>query len=400
MESVKGSFGTAPLQGHLVMGQDQDFPLGGFSVTQMFIGKISEPSIWLEKIDLDVATQDFLTHSNYSLFEKRVHFNWTLAANASLAETPFCDLHKSSSQIIIPQKLSFYKAVNVCHELDMNVTAPKDSSEKKKIQVKTTPLFCVAEYYPTNTVWLGYIRKNFSTNSWYTIYGEQVDYFEDPFYPKDFDYKVLEASGQMFSENNQIAACIICTVSSNLAPAVVYLQGLCSFDIKFMVQSYANGWLMFVSNKAIVIKREENNWVLKYIVTNDTIGTLDATLFFPLGRHTWTLYEIECKDLPNDLVMKTEPANKQLVLTKCSNDHFTCTDGTCIPMVKRCTGAFDCKDRSDEFNCSYVDISEENKNRLPPLDPFQLQVYTWILKVILLLTLISEKRDDLIIDDY
>uniref|UniRef100_A0A0K0EUQ3 Very low-density lipoprotein receptor n=2 Tax=Strongyloides venezuelensis TaxID=75913 RepID=A0A0K0EUQ3_STRVS len=42
----------------------------------------------------------------------------------------------------------------------------------------------------------------------------------------------------------------------------------------------------------------------------------------------------------------------------CSDDSFTCSDGSCIRRGWRCDGEYDCIDGSDELNCASLDLSE------------------------------------------
>jgi len=50
------------------------------------------------------------------------------------------------------------------------------------------------------------------------------------------------------------------------------------------------------------------------------------------------------------------------------NDEFGCDDGACVPLVKRCNGAPDCKDNTDESHCETVVIDKILYHKeIPPL---------------------------------
>ena len=55
-----------------------------------------------------------------------------------------------------------------------------------------------------------------------------------------------------------------------------------------------------------------------------------------------------------------------MTLTGCSKDEFTCNDGNCLTMDKRCDGNQDCSDESDEKGCKLIKAFEGyNKFRVP-----------------------------------
>ena len=79
---------------------------------------------------------------------------------------------------------------------------------------------------------------------------------------------------------------------------------------------------------------------------------------YPIGRHTWTFDDRLC-DIQNGKPTK-------LTLTSCSEDQFTCTDGTCQALEHRCDLKADCPDRSDEELCKKVVFPKDYEKSLAP----------------------------------
>ena len=56
-----------------------------------------------------------------------------------------------------------------------------------------------------------------------------------------------------------------------------------------------------------------------------------------------------------------------LTLSFCTDDEFTCDDGTCIQIYLRCDGTNHCENSSDEKDCRMiVPKVGYNKNIVPP----------------------------------
>ena len=50
---------------------------------------------------------------------------------------------------------------------------------------------------------------------------------------------------------------------------------------------------------------------------------------------------------------------------------FTCNDGQCVSMRKRCGRLLDCDDRSDEENCNLVNLMTGYNKKNPPFSRLQ-----------------------------
>ena len=73
---------------------------------------------------------------------------------------------------------------------------------------------------------------------------------------------------------------------------------------------------------------------------------------FPIGEGIW---DLESKDI----CLKHPQDNKlKLMFSNCGQLEYSCSDGTCIPIEKKCDFVPHCWDRGDELNCQL--LNEEN----------------------------------------
>ena len=56
----------------------------------------------------------------------------------------------------------------------------------------------------------------------------------------------------------------------------------------------------------------------------------------------------------------------KLKFTTCPPENFTCNDGQCIDMEKRCDQTLNCKDESDEDGCQMLFMKDNYNKKIPP----------------------------------
>ena len=55
-------------------------------------------------------------------------------------------------------------------------------------------------------------------------------------------------------------------------------------------------------------------------------------------------------------------------LTGCSETEFTCKNGECLSIIKRCNQIVDCEDETDEDDCLILDFKGNYKKSTPPIE--------------------------------
>merc|ERR1712016_34557 len=139
-----------------------------------------------------------------------------------------------------------------------------------------------------------------------------------------------------------------------------------------MIDSFYMPWntrqdireLEFIGPFGSTIHFNENqkSWILETKSEQDTRGRSASPLVsFALGKHQWVIENdtVECGEDGSYMV--------DLKLTGCQDDEFTCDDGQCIKMEKRCDNLPNCRDKSDEVQCTLWQDEEGYNKRIPPI---------------------------------
>ena len=104
-------------------------------------------------------------------------------------------------------------------------------------------------------------------------------------------------------------------------------------------------------------------WTLQDNGYSDAIAVTNASHeSYALGKHTWTILGDNKRCSKGELSYKI-----QMKLTGCKEDEFTCNDGQCVKMEKRCNQRYNCRDKSDEINCKILSLDHGYNKRVSPI---------------------------------
>ena len=110
--------------------------------------------------------------------------------------------------------------------------------------------------------------------------------------------------------------------------------------------------------------RAQKKWQIS--IYDDTVlwtnGSSGAPLSsFAIGKHSWRIDHdsSECSGEGGSYT-------RDLKLTGCLEEEFTCHNGLCIPMLHRCDQVPDCSDQSDETGCELIIFRQGYNMKIPP----------------------------------
>ena len=146
------------------------------------------------------------------------------------------------------------------------------------------------------------------------------------------------------------------------------LRGLCAdsaIDKYFRPMNSISDFetLHFVGLKKSTIEYDGMSKIWKLsLVDSDVSGvSFAAHHTFLLGKHEWVIMgDSGCRE-------KGEEYSRFLKLTGCGKGNFTCNDGQCVTMEQRCNQLPDCRDKSDEPNCTILVLDKEYNKNVPPI---------------------------------
>ena len=158
-----------------------------------------------------------------------------------------------------------------------------------------------------------------------------------------------------------------CPCSYDSSP-LIHLRGFCPDTdlehIRYTVTQLGtdpnNIIIVGTENAQIKYSSSLSQWVYTDLRLNVTARSRASQNSFALGKHNWTITGdyFQCS--------KGKDYEIELKLTGCNDNEFTCHDGHCIEMEKRCDQLPQCEDKSDEQNCKLLILEHGYNKEVPP----------------------------------
>ncbi len=175
------------------------------------------------------------------------------------------------------------------------------------------------------------------------------------------------------------------------APPLLRLRGLCSeslidrlFTPKQLPGNPRSMIILGQTNTRIEYDDASSQWELTDAKSGVTAVSKASKSTYLLGKHNWTISNDECNEGKTYATM--------LMLTGCKEEgEFTCDDGQCIKMEKRCNHMFNCRDLSDERDCQILWLEDGYNTKVPPFSfseavdkfwPAQVKISITLMKVV------------------
>lgn len=365
--------------GTVMVGQDQDEPLGGTDKGQSFCGFIVDMFL-IQNLLTEQQMSDYLSCDTSTLFSlphvldfQNITEHFTLGAATVVAEVgDVCRPGSNKMFSVFPEPRSMAEATHHCLTLNGHVATPLNAEENLLLfDEGSRYIEKCTQFYREGSMWVGVFWDPEES-----LWRNQITMEEATF--RNFKVDIKPSSGTTrcvsaatFSEspgtlpqgNWEIEGCEkeICTACQFDRPLPLRMRGLCSeslFDRNYFIYDTTSVRPVFNGVRLSRMEwRANNSWVL-YQMDNPLVEAHMTTATerdYPVGVHD---YEVSGDKCPGKL--------QRLKLTSCPDNTFTCGDGVCINMNSRCNLELDCHDHSDEFNCDTLVIPSGYEKRLPP----------------------------------
>ena len=280
------------------------------------------------------------------------------------------------NQMYLFEPISLIEAFSVCESIKGNLPTAKNLTEFESLSRNIAQYIeASSSSFTCNKIWMNLTDEDLE-GRWTNIRNDKSK--EELEEIQDIAWKTGEPDGNkvqncaiLDSRHGELAIkdtechhrnCLVCIVNH---PPNWVLLGACIFQErnKYFVstQEWPEERLKFIGYSDYIIIHDEGSWHWKERHNDTIIAVLENDLghdVWPQGRRSWKLRRPVCN--------QTAGESRTLLLTSCGFQKFTCDDGSCIHLNKRCNLKPDCNDGSDETGCVLVEFPPSYRNDIPP----------------------------------
>ncbi|KAL7635244.1 UNVERIFIED_CONTAM: hypothetical protein RMT77_014231 [Armadillidium vulgare] len=337
---------------------------GGFRQHSLS-GEITQLNIWKEVISEDriQSIAKCLSNENGNYISWNSGWRLENIESYNIEYQTLCR-HREKYYAFGFKNIYFKEAYYICKALGSRLPTPTTLEEIQR-------MIGVADEMWPNRTW--FCEQDFFTPlNDAEKEGTWVTYFDDKPFKERIPWGGSEPNGLHYENCAHIAhfgvydvdctsqtGCAFCEFSGK----VIYsLRGACQMaelrDAYFLAHQNELDHLAFRSYGKFKIENKDGIWQWTDITKNLSLAKMIVTENnYPMGRRNWTLLEEVCEQ---------SSGTRELTLTSCNMNEFTCNDGKCILLTDRCDLKYDCYDRSDEKNCELISFPADYKRDLPP----------------------------------
>ena len=388
LSTLAESSNWLPLNGSLVLGQEQDSLGGGFTLPQSFIGKISGLQMWMSRKPFEnnlgeLCKEDLVNPDQEDILAINIFdLNWISFGKVVPYGDDPCKSKNAPEYVVLPRFMILSKASDYCSMFNMHIANIENQEQNDfftqllsngpekcrgfltvKKYAWTTNIVSVPDDVKGNVDWYARLHPTFDTAnpncSTEGVCHKQIN--------------IVLTSDALWESANATTreACPLC--SGYMGLHTYSLIGLCPTESTpiLLYPRIRNGQLQFEANIDLVMLFSDEGWMIKQNSDNQTVAVASTKFSQPYGINEWKiLMNVQnCLNYDSDYptILAIESYSKMLVFANCSTNEFICGDGECVPKEERCSRVGICTDLSDEKDCEVIRVNElYNPKILPP----------------------------------